>query len=645
MDWYKLVPKDYADNLQWRWDTRKRCEKDPAFRASLLRACKEDVLFWLNGFAFVYEPRVRYDSSGHLLPKSIPFITWPHQDPVIREIHKNLGVCDIVVEKSRGEGMSWIGVMLAIHEWLFDDMAKVGLVSNTEKKADDPGNMDSLMAKGDWELDKLPKWMAGVKDIDWKRNLADHSLVNKRNGAQINAFAATADAGRAGRYKWFLADELAFWDRPQDSRFMASIRGSTDCRLSISTPNGAEGEYYHIVNAPAGSNIVKLRMHWSANISKNRGLYKITNGKPEAVDPSNPLPTPSKPYRVGSREFVYDPPNQEVLDLFSRLRQKGMGPERGVRSPWYDLECDRADATKQSIAQELDLDYGGSTYRIFTQDFMDRATITAIPPILEGVVNFDAETLEPTFSKEYNGPVKLWTALDMQNSPPRHRYVVSADISSGLGGSFTSNSVCQVIDMVTMEQVLEFASNTLDPVEFADHCMAIGKWFHHAYLIWEINGPGGAFTKRVKERGYSHVYNRVVSLDSRGNKKTKKIGWFTNEDSKEKMFASLLNMVKTGQLTLRSQDLVKECREYVRLGGKIEHIGSRNSEDDSSKGKAHGDRVMSLGVCLMGVEDRPLPPLKKGEEAHFGPPPPNTMAARELAHHEKTRQRDDDWQD
>lgn len=634
-DLYKEVPKDLEGNLKYRIELQERCLVDSEYRAAVWAACKSDVLYFFNAFCWLYEPRPRHNEDGVMLPKQIPFITWVHQDPQILKIDQYLGTRDIVVEKSRAEGMSWIAVLFAVRDWLFDDMAKVGLVSNTEKKADDPGNMDSLMAKIDWELEKLPDWMTGIKNVDYVRNKSEHSLVNLKSGGQINAFAATSDAGRAGRYKWFAPDELGFWDRPKDRQFMESIRSSTDCRLVISTPGGSEGAYYDFVHSP--SNAIKIRLHWSDNPTKNRGLYRFVDGRPTAVDSvDNPL----------QRE--YQELDQEILDLFSRLRTKGFRLDgKRVRSPWYDFECDKADSDPHSIARELDLDYGGTMYRIFGDDFRDVATKTVRPPDLQGIISYDPETFELSFDRSHEGPVKLWTTLDHRNRPPHRVYAAGVDISSGLGGTHTSNSVIEVIDQVTGEQVLEFATNTEEPYDFAGTCIAIAMWFHNAYLGWEAN-YGGSFTKRLKDSDYHNVYYRTL-YDSRGVNRTKKLGWWTDDTSKNMMMGQMSRSVRDRKLVLRSEDLLNESGQYVQMGTKIEHVGAANTIDESAKGKAHGDRVIAMGVAQMISLDRPLErtnnPDDGVDEYTRNHPPPGSMAARQKEYDDSQRKDADGWDD
>lgn len=614
--------------MRYRLDLRNRAEKDIGFRKAMLAACKHDVLFFMNGFAWLFEPRIRFGSDGRQLPKTIPCITWPHQDPVILAIDKNLGLKDIGVEKSRSEGMSWLALLFAVRDWLFDPGAKVGIVSNIEKKADDPGNMDSLGAKIDWELKKLPKWMVPP----YKRNLADHSWVNEQNFSQINAFAATSDAGRGGRYKWFLADELAFWDRPQDSKFMTSIRGATESRLVISTPNGTEGEYYSFIHTP--SNIERLRLDWKDNPTRNRGLYKFKDGKPAAIDPlNNPLPK------------EYDPPDQNTLDLFSQLRTKGFKLEDKIRSPWYDNECFRADSTPQSVAQEFDMDYGGSKYRVFGNDFMEEAKKSTRPPMKQGMLGYHPETLAPLFDADDNGPLLLWCQLDHRGKPPARQYALAADVSSGLGGSHTSNSVVSIIDMSNLEQVGEYACNTMQPEDFADLCMSLGKWFYDAYLAWEANGPGSGFGKRVLDKGYGNIYYRTQHWKRGKARKTREAGWWTDSRSKESMFGEMIRAIRAGEVKPRSTRMIEECGQYIRLNGKIEHDLAINTEDDSSKGQAHGDRVIAFAIALQAVRDRPLASVALANSLAENPPP-YTMAARQKEYDDAQKAKDGDgWDD
>lgn len=615
---YQYVPKDLAENLRYRIALRKRARVDEAFRRALVAACRHDVLYFFNTFCWLYEPRPRM-LNGRKMPNWIPFITWPHQDPAILAIKEKLGFEDIGVEKSRAEGASWIAVLLALHDWLFNPLTAIGLVSRTEAAVDNPEDPDSLFWKLDWELPHLPGWMQPKV----KRNLADHTLRNLDNGSTITGYAATADVASGGRKSWFLMDELAKFPRGPDREAMASTQYVTNSRLVVSTPKGSEGAYYDLMHEP--SSMVKVVLDWKTNPVRNRGLYEIHDGKLIACEPDeNPLP---EQYADESRE------------LLARLRRKGFKLDGKQRSPWYDHECDRPGATPQNIAQELDRDYGGSMYRVFTDDFFRRAEESVRQPFIRGHLDYNLQTLEPKFDRSDDGQVLLWTQLDAQNRPPRHQYTIGADISSGLGGSYGSNSTAMVIDHQEMAQVAEFATNIMQPADFADFCIALAKWLHGAFLAWEANGIGGAFTKRVKDQGYYNVYYRE-NIWARGRNKGKQMGWMTDVKNKEVMFQDFIRAVRTEELQIRSHELMKECGHYVREEGKIEHVQARKTLDQSSKGASHGDRVIGICVCLQGVRDRPLPSL---DEATSQEPPYYSMAARLKAHEDLLREDLDDW--
>lgn len=621
--------RDLQANLEWRVKLRQAAKSDAKLRAAWMQACAEDPIFFFNTMFWLFEPRTRYDSNGVVLPKIIPFITWPHQDEAIKEIHKHLGSRDIGLEKSRGEGASWIGVGLGVHTWLFDEMAAVGFVSRTMDAADSPDDPDSLMWKVVWELKMLPRWVVGSEGVDWRRDRARHNLLRVATGSTITAYAAVGDVASGGRKKWFLMDELAKWGRGPDEQAMASTQHVTDSRLVVSTPKGAEGAYYELMHEP--SNLIKLVLAWQDNPTKNRGMYRMQDGVPVAVDPvNNPLPA------------HYDPPSQEVLDMFSRLRKKGFRIEGVVRSPWYDNECDRPRATPQSIAQELDRDYGGSSYRIFGHEVMDKAQETIREPYRCGDMTVAAgESDNYQFETLANGPIKLWVTLDERGRPPIGSYAFGADVSSGLGGSHTSNSAIIGIDVRTGEQVLEYAINSEHPHQFTDKCLAICKWFHNAYFAWEHQGPGYFTTARVKTSGYPNVYLRK-EFSRRNRKRSGSLGWWMTPESKEKLFMDAAPSIRNGELVIRSRSLHHEMGQYVRMAGKIINVNVQNAPDDSA-GAAHGDRVIAFLIAYQAMLDRPLektkPTIAGLEE---GEPPPGTIAHR-LWERSRERKKKDLW--
>ncbi len=634
MRFYSKVPKEVEANLRFRMDIRKKAASSEKVRRQIWKACEHDVLFWMNAFCWLYEPRPRI-VDGVRMPMTIPMITWPHQDVAIDKIKANLGFEDILVTKSRGEGMSWIAVLLAIHDWIFMPETKIGIVSRTEEAADDPEDSDSIFWKIDWELTKLPQWMSGVKGKDFKRIIDRHTLTNFRNRSIIKAGAATGDVFRGGRLTYAIMDEFAFFKKGDDAEALNSSHGATNSRLFISTVNGQHNEFFKLHHQESSK--VSVIIDWKQNISRNRGLYTLVKGIPVAVDPvNNPLPD------------HYNPPSQAVKELFARLRKRGFKLERSQRSPWYDHECDRPGMTPQRIAQELDMDFSGSEFLVFGAEYMDQVTKTVSTPTHIGNITVHEHTdegeleLKAQFQSVWDGQVRLWVPLDIHGNPPPGRYCLGADISTGLGGDYTSNSTLIGLNMDTGEQVFAFASNTIEISDFADLAVATANWFGGAYLGWEHNGPGSAFTKRIIQVKYGNVYRRK-SHSKKSKTRTKELGWWTDDKTKPAMFADMIRTVRSSEIIVRDEQLSSEFKQYIYLNGKIEHASSLTTDDDSSKGKSHGDRVMGFGVAVECFLDRNFTAhvkagAAKGSEIVSGKIPPDSMAARFRQYEREERQ-------
>jgi hypothetical protein len=535
-------------------------------------------------------------------------------------------------EKSRGEGMTWIALMTALHDWIFSipgtRMVTIGIASRTLEMADSPSDISSLMAKLDWELDRLPSWMVGARDVDYKRMYKDRTLRNLKNNCVITAYAGTGECGSGGRYTWWFLDELSKFNPGDDRRALTSTQATTKSRLIVGTPYGSEGAYYDIMHEP--SSMIKLTLKWEDNPTRNKGLYRMIGGIPVAMNPaSNPLP------------WSYSPPSPDVQAMFARLRAKGFRLERGLRSPWYDHECDRPDANAFNIAQELDRDYGGSMYKIFTEDFHQEARASVRPPFCRVSVLYDSE-LQPHVSRDPIGDLLLWVTLDLNERPPKHEYVLGVDISTGLGGTYTSNSVIEIIDATTMEQAGELAVNTIPPDKLADLSVAICNWLGGAYLAWERNGPGSAYTARIKEINYPNVYLRTKLFDKRRRKKLKEPGWWSDTKTKEVMFSEFRRIVAAKELTLRSEDLIKESHQYIRVGAKIEHIANvRGDKEGPDRGEGHGDRIIAMGIAIQALRDRPTAISRAASKSKVIP---GSIEERDLAFAASQRSFDD-WDD
>src|SRR5688572_4085952 len=102
---YKRVPKDKRENLEFRKFVLQRADENPEYRQALIRACREDILFYINTFVYQFNPK---EKKNRFL-KMGPMITWDYQDHALvsRDPRKpGLLWCiendeDCIIEKSR----------------------------------------------------------------------------------------------------------------------------------------------------------------------------------------------------------------------------------------------------------------------------------------------------------------------------------------------------------------------------------------------------------------------------------------------------------------------------------------------------------------------------------------------------------------
>lgn len=602
---YADVPKDILANLEFRKTLRKEAVNNRPAQKFLNDCCKNDVLFWFNTFCWLFEPRDDKTGKRGRGEYVIPFVSRTHQDPIIVEIIDHLGKSDIGVEKSRDEGASWMVSMIFLHQWLYWPMSTFGIVSKNEPAADSPKDPDSVGWKLDWQLKQLPKWMVPK----FTRSLTDHTWNNLQNGSSITGYAATGNVLRGGRKRALLMDELAAFPAGQDALAMASTQRATDCRILVSTPQGPSGSYYEAMRG--NSSMKKLRLAWWDNPTRNLGLYHVTGGKLVLDDveywAERAGCDPSQVARLTAdvKDETDDNPFHYAFMLSGPFVKNDC-----PRSPWYDGECRRANATPRSIAQELDIDYGGSACMFFSGPTIDmRKKTTAQKPRYVGDLTFDAESTvtNPRFEPRPGGSLLIWCPLQGETEPLHDRdYIIGADIAAGLGGTGSSNSVLQVIDKLTCEQVAEMATPNIAPQDLAWYAIALSQWFRGrtgpALLIPEANHANGAsFLKVVRDSGVANVYARQKDPTKKVAGRAARWGFWTDERTKPMIFRDLSYSITNNELVVRSETCLSECLCYHLLAnGKVEHIDALNSEDPSGANHNHGDRVMALALAWVG---------------------------------------------
>jgi len=606
---YKKVPSDPEENALWREKTLDYCSRDHPdaieLQKMIMERCRKDFWFWSMGFCFVHEPRILDDDAEDLDTK-VPFIPWPHQIPVVDRILKVLGKRDLRIVKSRAQGASWILVLIFIWCWLFKRGFNGNLVSKDEVSVDRRDDMNSLMGKCDKLISWLPVWMVGVKNKQWRRNYSEHYLTRMDGETAITGYACTGDVASGGRATAFALDEHAKHPRGPDREAMAATQPISRCRLFISTPKGKGGAYAEIIHDDTIEEPV-LYLSWRDNPTQNRGLYRVVKGKPVAID--------EEKYGLLFPEYRN---HEQWIKLKERLNERGYDlTSSDTRSPWYDQEGLRPGANPVLVAQEYDMAFGAEGSQYFAEQLINRLKNSVRRP-LRGELHINPESLTGTWSENPDGRFKLWCEVDIRGNPPMGEYVVGCDVSSGIGGSMTSNSAISVFNRRTGEKVASFASPSVIPYELAEVAIAICRWFVNykgdpAFLIWEANGYGGEFTKRVERSTFKYYYRRKTKDSPLHSRHTDKAGYWTYKRSY--LLGPYREALLEGYFDNPEREAVEELREYqMGADGEPYHVGETNKDDPAGAKGAHGDRCLISGTMILtDCGEKPIEQLAPGD--------------------------------
>lgn len=569
------------NNLLFRLAIRDECSKSEKWRKAVWQACRDDYLFFLAVFCFLYEPR-----GDTKIERKIPFIPWPHQEDVYCTMVQCWNKEDLIWDKGRGEGATWGAGMKLLHSWLFDEMWSGAIVSANKKLADTKGDIaGSFMPKLDWQIGNLPDWM--VPRYRRVSGREDSNLQNLDRENSVTAWPATENVGTSGRFSTWVWDEMAKFPKGTDTAALASTEPTTKCRMMISTYAGTNNEYYKLMRNPGNIKVVTLR--WQDNPSRNRQIFRLRNGTPWELNPEDRLDKDFKDKWPSIKEKLY-------------LRGFDFHEDHDL-SPWYIERCLRGMSPKL-MAQEYDRNPELTEDKYFSIQLRDTMVRTTVRQnYVRGQLVYEEGEFKPRFEFSSTGPLLLWVPVVNDKPVFSGKYGVGCDISHGLGGDRSSNSASVGFDLQTGEQVLEFATTTMSPEAFARWNIALCTLLGGAVLNWEaLGGVGSQFSKVVLEDGYGNIYTEK-QLGKIKRKRTDKVGW--TQSDKRVAFGRMKDAIIENRCKIRSQAIVSEMSAYIfNDTGNLVHAEEEKSEDRFSRGKGHGDRVVAASMAWVLVDEK-----------------------------------------
>lgn len=578
------IPKDRIENLRWRNKALRRAAEDVGFRGMLKEMFFRDIFFAFNGFFYTYDPRKR---PLH----EIPFSVWDFQEEELLEVKEHITKGkDLVIEKTRDMGVTWIVALTFFYEWLNPlGGADFLLGSRIEDYVDRTGDPRTLFHKLRYALYRLPWWL---KPKGFIRGKHDNymRLWNPETGAVIGGESNNANFSTGGRYAAVLFDEFAKWESTDESAWTAA-GDATPCRIAVSTSFGAAGQFYGLVT---DGRTKRLTLHWKLHPEKALGV-----------------------------SCIWPPPNEEDKTQMG----KDWEPDEKLTSPWYEKECERRSPTE--IAQELDIDYIGSGNPVFD----GKAGISLRfyhklkeEPILWGKLKLEELEIEllseAPFSEE--GHLIIYNKFN-----PKYQYTTGWDIVEGVeGGDYLFGTVLNRItkdvdaiywsqfDEVLASRIIKIIQDTYSP----EPDSADSPW-----CGIETTGPGLSTFDLCILLGVVNLFMAPRYDTVKGGVSYKK-GWRTDTSSRNELISGIRQYLigRTGKIN--SQRIVGELMTFVR---------SKTGKAQAKSG-AHDDGVISFGITLQVDEIAPL----DYEVAKEARPEYDPMAIREFNREEHTVEED-----
>ena len=620
---------------------------DAGMLHAYLELCRNKPQILFNSSFFVYEARAKPGKQN------IPFILRPQQEYAIERLKyaidnaTEMNPHNLIFDKSREEGATeLISKMFASYFLLYEDMSFL-VGSRVEDYVDRgvriptkgnrvPGSHKSIFHKILYGLWNLPEYMRPPM-------LKSHlSLENLDSGSKIGGEATTDNFAAGDRAKAVLVDEAARIEPNVAQYIIDNIQDVTPCCIFNSTHFkwGSGHPYAKLINS---NKVEVVTLGWEDNPVKNPGLYNSPEMDVIQIKDigyyREKCPTIFDEIEA-HKSFIYSDLQLKVVESSDEVQEQmegisfvADGGERLFscdRSPWLDGQ-DARGRRKQDIAINILRIPQGSADQFFDDMNLVRIEKKYVKePTFTGTLKYEIKDKRPVDIEFKRGGPKLlkwWGSLPNGKPDQTHNYIVSCDISMGTGAS---NSVAKIIDVNTSEEVGVYVNPNIDVPDFAELCVALCLWTgggsRNTYLIWEANGPGQTFTSRVRKIGYSFVYYKVnEKKKSRKRSGNKEYGWTSTKgengtknallgDLDAAIDESLQTDKRFPFLIIHDMQTIRELRDYIFLGDRIDVGLSAQSTESSGARYAHGDRVIASAMTMLAMKEQPKAKVKQARK-------------------------------
>lgn len=531
-------------------------DNDPVFARIEVERSLRDILRFFKYHAWTHDPRPGILSAYGLKNPTLPFLLYPFQEQGVLTIKNHIDDGrDLLIEKSRDMGVSWLVLTVFFHCWLQPKAGNDFLFGSRKYDfVDKRGAQDTLFEKIRYNLYRLhPAFLPEGFNSNFNDNVG--MITNPATGSFMRAEANNANFGTSGRYKAILPDEFGKWEETDENAW-TSCGDSSPCRIPVSTPWGLGRKFDQLRFSGA---IDVLTLHWSDHPIKGAGKYK-----------------------------GYHPLEELRTD------------EKVWLSPWYLAECERRrDDPKKSIGQELDISYLASGSPYFNNFDMSRRyqELTANPP---DVTRYGFEITGKGLDRKVklfedpNGSIYLLKKPE-QFRAWEYRYCIAADVAEGLEKGDYSYFV--IYDRVERKDVGWYHGHC-DTDVLAFLIAHFATWFFDAWVAPEKNNEHGGAVINTLKYIYKYImhereFDRAIDI----MKTPMRLGWATTTLTRGILCSDLRRILKEGEDGILDLEFFNEAMTFVF---------NKNGKAEASEGN-HDDRVMGQGIKFQISKWLPAP--------------------------------------
>ena len=274
---FKAIPKTVAKNIQFRISLHTYLVKDEKAKNDFLAKCFIDPRIFFNTCLWV--PAPRQDAAN----TKVPFILYPKQEEAVLKFKAAIdGGYDIIADKSRDEGATFLNIGLGVLYFLIQDYFRMLMGSRVENLVDKATGIRKGMVVG-FERCLFYKLLFLINELpEYLKPNIDKShmfLQNLDNGSAFEGETTNAGFGKGSRARVILVDEAAQIDPTLAQLIFENIMATSNCCILNSTqgPWGSAHPYDKILKLNKTKIVI---LDWADNPIKNPGMYSTPKNVP-----------------------------------------------------------------------------------------------------------------------------------------------------------------------------------------------------------------------------------------------------------------------------------------------------------------------------------------------------------------------------